>query len=51
MIPLSSVSIDNIVISNKTKNNSEIAKYCIGYFNDIESVTPLCIILPERVNI
>ena len=41
------MSIDNIVISNKTKNNSETSKYFIGYFNDIDSVSPLCIILPQ----
>ena len=41
------MSIDNIVISNKTKKNSETSKYFIGYFNDIDSVSPLCIILPQ----
>ena len=47
VIPLSSVDINNIVVSNKTKHNNESSKYLIGYFNDVDSFNPLCIILPQ----
>ena len=47
-IPLSSVDINSIVVSNKTKDNNERSKYFIGYLNDIDNiVSPLCIILPQ----
>ena len=46
-IPLNSVGINNIVVSNKVKNNNEISKYFIGYLNGIDNVSPLCIILPQ----
>ena len=46
-IPLSSVDINNIVVSNKTKGNNEASKYFIGYFSDVDSVNSLCIILPQ----
>ena len=45
--PLNLVDINNIVISNKVKNNNERSKYFIGYLNDIVDVSPLCIILPQ----
>ena len=45
-ISLSSVDINNIVVSNKIKGNNETGKYFIGYLNDVGSVSPLCIILP-----
>ena len=46
-IPLNLVDINNIVISNKVKNNNEKSKYFTGYLNDIDDVSPLCIILPQ----
>ena len=46
-IPLNLVDINNIVVSNKVKNNNETSKCCIGYFNDIDDVSVLCIILPQ----
>ena len=47
-IPLSSVGINSIVVSNKTENNNETSKYFIGYLNNIDNiVSPLCIILPQ----
>ena len=47
-IKLNLVGVNNIVVSNKVKGNNETSKYFIGYLHDIsESVTPLCIILPQ----
>ena len=46
-IPLNLVNINNIVVSNKVKNNNETSKYFIGYLNDIDDVSPLCIILAQ----
>ena len=46
-IPLNLVDINNIVVSNKVKNNNETSKYFIGYLNDIGDDSPLCIILPQ----
>ena len=46
-IPLNLVDINNIVVSNKVKNNNGTSKYFIGYLNDIDDVSPLCIILPQ----
>ena len=46
-IPLSLVDTNNIVVSNKVKNNNETSKHFIGYLNDIDDVSPLCIILPQ----
>ena len=46
-IPLSLVDINNIVVSNKVKNNNETSKCFIGYLNDIDDVNPLCIILAQ----
>ena len=46
-IPLNLVDINNIVVSNKVKNNNETSKYFIGYLNDIDDVSPLCIILSQ----
>ena len=46
-IPLNLVDINNIVVSNKVKNNNETSKYFIGYLNDIDDVNPLCIILAQ----
>ena len=40
--------MNNIVVCNKVKEKRETSKYFIGYLHDIsESVTPLCIILPQ----
>ena len=47
-IPLDSVEISNIVVSNKVKNNNETSKYFVGYSNNIDEISPLCIILPQR---
>ena len=46
-IPLSLVDVNSIVVSNKVKNNNETNKYFIGYLNDIDEISPLCIILPQ----
>ena len=46
-IKLNFVDINNIVVSNKVKGNNETSKYCIGYLDDIDSMVPLCIILPQ----
>ena len=41
------VDINKIVVSNKVKNNNETIKCFTGYLNDIDDVSPLCIILPQ----
>ena len=41
-----SVIIDQIVVSDKFKHNSEDFKYFIGY-QEVGIVKPLCIILPR----
>ena len=41
------VDVDKIVVSNNVKNSNETSKHFIGYLNDIEGVSPLCIILPQ----
>ena len=46
-IPLNLVDINNIVVSNKVKNNNETSKYFIGYMQDIDKINPLYIILPQ----
>ena len=46
-IPLNLVDINNIVVSNEVKNNNETSKYFICYLNDIDDVSPLCIVLPQ----
>ena len=46
-IPLNLLDMNNIFVSNKVKNNNETNKYFIGYLNDIDYVSPLCIILPQ----
>ena len=45
-IGLLSVHVDQIVVSNKFKYNSEGFKYFTGY-RQSEIVKPLCIILPK----
>ena len=44
---LGEVDLNRIVINNKTKGNNETSKFFIGYMDDINGVTPLCIILPQ----
>ena len=46
-INLSVVDINKIVIINKAKGNNETSKHFIGYWTDIDSVVPLCIILTQ----
>ena len=41
-----SVIVDQIVVSDKFKDNSEDFKYFIGY-QEVGIVKPLCIILPQ----
>ena len=41
------VDVNNIVVRNKVKSNNETSKYFIGNLNDIDDVSPLCIILPQ----
>ena len=45
-IDLMSVSVDQIVVSDKFKHRDEGFRYCIGY-QEGEIVKPLCIILPQ----
>ena len=40
-IPLSLVNVNNIIISDRIKNNNDTSKYFIGYV-----IKSLCIILP-----
>ena len=46
-ISLNLVDVNNIVVSNKVKNNNDTSKYLIGYLHDIDTVSPLCIIIPQ----
>ena len=46
-IPLNSVDISNIVVSNKVKNDNDTSKYFIGYLHGNDEISPLCIILPQ----
>ena len=46
-IPLNLVDINNIVVSNKVKNNYETSKHFIGFLHNIDEISPLCIILPQ----
>ena len=46
-VPLKSVDISNIIVSNKFKNNNDTSKYFIDYLHDIDEISPLCIILPQ----
>ena len=48
-IDLSSISVDKIVVSDKSKYSDNGFKYLIGY-KESEMVQPLCIILPEWVD-
>ena len=45
-IDLDSVTVDQIVVSDKFKHSEEGYKYFIGYKED-EIIKPLCIILPQ----
>ena len=45
-IPLDSVDLDKIVVSNKLKINETTLKYLCGYLNN-DVVQPLRIILPQ----
>ena len=45
-IDLDSVTVDEIVLSDKLKHSEEGYKYFIGY-QEGEIVRPLCIILPQ----
>ena len=44
-VDLMSVNVDQIVVSDKFKDNNQGFKYFIGYLEG-EIVKPLCIILP-----
>ena len=46
-ILLNLVDVNNIVVSNKAKNDNDTIKYFIGYMHDIDEISPLCIILPQ----
>ena len=46
-IPLNLVDVDNIVVSNRVKNDNETSKYFIGYLHDIDVIRPL--LLLDRV--
>ena len=45
-IPLDSVDLDKIFVSNKWKINDTTYKYLCGYFNN-DVIQPLCVILPQ----
>ena len=45
-IPLDSVDLDKIVVSNKWKINYTTHKYLRGYLNN-DVIQPLCVILPQ----
>ena len=45
-IPLDSVDLDKIVVSNKWKINDTTYKYLCGYLNN-DTIQPLCVILPQ----
>ena len=45
-IPLDSVDLDKIVVSNKWKINDTTYKYLCGYLNN-DAIQPLCVILPQ----
>ena len=45
-IPLDSVDLDNIVVSNKWKISDTTYKYLCGYLNN-DVIQPLCVILPQ----
>ena len=46
-IPLNLVDINNIVVSNKVKNNNDTSKYFIGCLHDVDEISPFCIILTQ----
>ena len=45
-IPLDSVDLDKIVVSNKWKISDTTYKYLCGYLNYV-TIQPLCVILPQ----
>ena len=45
-IPLNSVDLDKIVVSNKWKINDTTYKYLCGYLNN-DTIQPSCVILPQ----
>ena len=45
-IPLDSVDLDKIVVSNKRKINDTTYKYSCGYLNN-DVIQPLCVTLPQ----
>ena len=45
-IPLDSVDLDKIVVSNKLKISDTTYKYFCGYLNN-DVIQPLCVILPQ----
>ena len=45
-IPLDSVDLDKIVVSNKLKISDATYKYLCGYLNN-DVIQPLCVILPQ----
>ena len=45
-IPLNLVNVNNIIVSNRIKNN-DTRKYFIGYLHDNDVIKPLCIILAQ----
>ena len=45
-IPLDSVDLDKIVVSNKWKINDTTYKYLCGYLNN-DVIQPICVILPQ----
>ena len=46
-VNLSVIDISKIAVGNKIKAHNETSKVFNGYLDDIHSVVPLCIILPQ----
>ena len=46
-IPLNLVNVNNIIISDKIKNNNDTSKYFIGCLHDDDVIKSLCIVLPQ----
>ena len=47
-IPLDSVDLDKIVVSNKWKINETTYKYLCGYLNN-DVIQPFCVTLPQMI--
>ena len=46
-IALNSIDTDKIVVSDKFKHSDNGSKYFIGYLDNGDIITPLCVVLPQ----